>query len=193
MAQWPTSPEPVAMKLSSLYPTLVSVGQSLKRQVRTRGGQRWAWSLSYRYLTRAQQSVFLGFALSLRGQFNTCTLVPAGYAPQGTWAGTPQVSGAGQVGRAVNLKLLTPGATGKAGDFLKFADTKVYILTADFTADGGGLAVANIEPALILSPANNEAAVSSSVPFTVALASDTVEFSERPIFSDWDCTLAEAY
>lgn len=197
MAAWPSSPAPVALKIRSHYPTLISVGQSLKRQVRTRGGQRWAFDVSYRYLTRAQASTLFAFALSLRGQFNTCTLtLPAGTmaAPQGTWAGSPVVAGGSQIGRAINLSGFTAGATGKTGDFLKFADAKVYMLTADFTADGSGLAVANIEPAIIVSPANLEAVVSTNVPFTVALSSDDVELPARPpFFADWDCTLVEAY
>lgn len=197
MAQWPTTRAPAAMKLRSLYPTLVSTGQSLKRQVRTRGGQRWAVDLSYRILTRAEAAVFAAFLLTLRGQYNTCTFVmPSGSydAPQGSWAGAPKVNGASQVGRSVVLNGFTAGATGKAGDFLKFADTKVYVLTADFTADGSGNATIAIEPALILSPNNTEAVTASQVPFTMALASDTAELSSTPpFFTDLDVTLAEAY
>ena len=38
---FPTSPVPNSISITSLNPTYTSVTHSLKRQVRTRGGQRW--------------------------------------------------------------------------------------------------------------------------------------------------------
>lgn len=187
MAQWPVSPAPNQMKLSSVYPTLVSTSQSLKQQVRSRGGQRWKLELAYVNLTRQQIAPIRAFVLALRGQFNTCTFaMPSAVfdTAQGTWPGTPQVNGASQVGRSILAKGFTATQTGvaKADDFLQFAsDLKVYSVVADANSDGGGLATLSIEPALMQSPANSSNLVfGTSVLFTFAADGDLCEFPMRP-------------
>jgi hypothetical protein len=187
MAQWPTSPAPNQIKISSVYPTLVSTAQSLKQQVRSRGAQRWKLELAYVNLTRQQVAPIRAAALALRGQFNTCTFaMPSGVfdAAQGTWPGTPQVNGGSQVGRSVLAKGFTASQSGvaKADDFLQFAgDLKVYSMVADANSDSGGLATLSIEPALMLSPANSSNLVfGPSVLFTLASESDLCEFPMRP-------------
>lgn len=202
MAQWPISPAPIGMpNVGSVSPTLRSQGQSLKRQVRSRGGQRWMISLGYGPMTRAQWAPLWAFVVALRGSFGTCTFVmPSGTydTPLGSWAGgAPLVDGAGQTGRLVNLKGFTATQSGvvKAGDFLKFADSKVYMATADANSNGAGKVVGlAIEPALIVSPADSEAVVYTSVPFTVELGSDQQEHSaEPPLLTRYSCALVEAY
>src|SRR5258708_19411170 len=114
MAQWPTSPGPSAINVRPVYPTLISNSQSLKQQARSRGGQRWKIELSYINLVRAKIAPIRAVMLAMRGQFNTCTFaMPAGSldAAQGTWAGTPKVNGANQIGRTLNAKAFTPTHT----------------------------------------------------------------------------------
>ena len=175
------------MKLSSVYPTLVSTAQSLKQQVRSRGGQRWKLELAYVNLTRAQIAPIRAAVLAMRGQFNTCTFaMPSGIldAAQGTWPGVPKVNGAAQVGRSILTKGFTATQTGvaKADDFLQFAgDLKVYSVIADANSDGGGLATLSIEPALMQSPADSSNLVfGPSVLFTFAADGDLCEFPMRP-------------
>ena len=132
----PTSPAPSQGVIRTNQPTLVSVAQSLKRQVRTRGGQRWGIVLTYAPMTRASFMPVWAFLIGQRGQWGTFTLtVPGHDTPQGSWAGgAPLVDGANQVGNTLNIKGLTPSQTGiaKAGDFIKPAGTtKVYMVTAD--------------------------------------------------------------
>jgi hypothetical protein len=164
---FPSTPKPASCSLRSFSPTFVSVSHSLRRQARSRGGQRFAISLTWPPMLRAKFAPIFAFAIKQRGQYETFQIVlPAPYSsPQGSWAGSALVDGAAQVGRAVNLKGYTPSAAGviKAGDLFKFnGHTKVYVATADANADGAGkVAGLAIEPALVTSPADGESVQSS--------------------------------
>ena len=181
---FPSTPGFSAMKFTSWQPTFVSVSHSLVRQARSRGGaQRWAIEGTYPpNLTRAELAPIFAFALKQRGQLDTFTLIPPALwsAARGAATGTPRVDGASQTGRSVETKGWTPEVTGilLAGDFVKFAGhDKVYMATADANSDASGKATIPIEPALLESPADEEALVITSVPFLVAFASDLHEFT----------------
>ena len=194
----PTRPAPARATLRSVQPTRVSVAHSLKRQARTRGAQRWGMRFAFPPMKRAEFAALHAFLLSQRGQADTFTTVLPGHtAPQGTWAGAPVVSGAGQSGASVALSGFTASQTGvaKAGDLLKFAGhSKVYMVTADANSSGTGTATLSIQPALIASPANGEALTTSSVPFTVALASDNLDANLSPgVIYGLEIDLVEAW
>lgn len=189
---------PAAVTLRSMQPTRTSLAHSLKRQARTRGPQRWGLSMRWAALRRAEFAVFQAFLLSQRGQADTfTTLLPGHTAPQGTWAGAPLVNGAAQTGRAIIMDGFTVSQTGvaKAGDLLKFSGhSKVYMVTADANSNASGQATLAIEPALIASPADNEAIVTSNVPFTVALASDNLDTNITPgVLYTLDIDLVEVF
>ena len=44
---FPTSPAANSVTIKSIEPTLVSITQNLKRQVRRRGGQRWQLDIEF--------------------------------------------------------------------------------------------------------------------------------------------------
>jgi hypothetical protein len=193
---FPTTPAPSSMSLRSIQPTLISVAHSLKRQVRSRGGQRWGFALGFQNRTRDEMAPLLAFALAQVGQYETFTYTPPVIGtPRGVATGTPLVVGAHTTGRSVATDGWTPSITVmKAGDFLKFANhAKVYMLTADAVSSGGGAATLAIEPELVSDLADNEAMTITAVPFTVAFASDAHEVSvmAKPVF-DWSCELVEA-
>lgn len=195
---FPTIRETAGVVLRSMQPTRISQAHSLKRQARTRGAQRWGMRISFPPLTRAAFAPYQGFLLSQRGQADTFTIsLPGHTVPLGTWAGTPLVNGAGQTGRAIIMDGFTPSQTGvaKAGDLIKFAGhSKVYMVTADANSNGSGQAILAIEPALIASPADNEAIVTSNVPFTVALASDSLDTNISPgVFYSLEIDLVEVF
>lgn len=193
---FPTTPAPTTCTLRSIQPTLVSVAHSLKRQTRSRGGQRFGWDLSFRNCTRAQMALLMSFALTQRGQYSTFTFVPPIFGlPQSVVTGTPLCNGATASGRSVTADGFANSTTVmKAGSFIKFANhAKVYMLTADAATNGSGEVTLAIEPALYAAVANNEAITVTSVPFTVAFGADTHEFSfsQGPLF-DWSCALVES-
>lgn len=73
--------------------------------------------------------------------------------------GTPLVNGAAQAGTSLNIDGLTAGYAAKAGQFFSHVGASyryLYMLTADKTATGGGVAAATpIWPMIQSSPADN--------------------------------------
>lgn len=194
----PASPAPTSATLRSLQPTRVSVAHSLKRQARTRGAQRWGMRLTWDALTRDQFAPLQAFLLAQRGQADSFTLTLSGHnTPRGSWAGTPQVSGADQAGRNINIGGLVANqaSAAKAGDLLKFSGhSKVYLVTLDASSNSAGQATLVIEPALIASIANAEAIMVFAVPFTVALVSDSLDANLMPGgFYSLDIDVAEVW
>lgn len=195
----PTSPAPAAARITSHQPTLVSVAHSLKRQVRTRGAQRWAAALTYPPMSRAVFAPLWAFLVAQRGQYEAFQAVLPGYGtPLGTATGTPLAKGAAAAGATL---IPTDGWTIningilKAGDYLKFANhTKVYMAVADANSNGFGEATLSITPKLVTVVADNEALTVSSVPFTWQLAGDQVEQSvQPPLLIRAEIALLEAY
>jgi hypothetical protein len=182
MSAFPTSPAPSTIVVRSAQPTRVSVAHSMKRQRRGGTVQAWGFKLSWRELTRAAFAPIWGFSIGLRGQYSNCTFVPTLVGTRQTaGTGTPLVKTTTATGRSVPVKGMDASQVlGKIGDFLKFANhTKVYMLTADATANGSGEVTIAIEPALYALVAADEALTLDAVPFTVLLASDVREYEVR--------------
>ena len=164
---FPITPVANSINISSITPTLVSLTHSLKRQARSRGGQRWTISATYAPLSRAEFAPIWAFAQQQRGQYGIFTYEPPIYKDtSGTATGTLLVNGGDSAG---DSSIACDGLTGtlKAGDFIKFAGhDKVYTLTTDATT------TLAIEPPLMSAVADNEAVTYNDVPFTVAFADD---------------------
>lgn len=171
---YPTTPVADSIKITSIAPTLTSVTHSLKRQARSRGGQRWLMDISYPPLSRADFAPIWAFAQKQQGQYGTFTYQPPIYKDtSGTATGTLLVNNAAGYA-AGSSTIASDGLTGtlKAGDFIKFAShDKVYTLTDD------GSTSLSIEPALLESVADNEAITYNDVPFTMAFDNDMQEMS----------------
>ena len=171
---YPTSPTPSGIKITSISPTPVSVSHSLKRQVRSRGGQRWLIELTYPPLTRADFAPLWAFSNSQDGQYTTFDLAPPVYgSTSGSASGTALVDNASGYS-AGDSTIAVDGFTGtlKAGDFIKFAShDKIYQLTADATTS------MTIHPNLVASIADDEVITYDSVQFTVAFADDKQDMS----------------
>lgn len=171
---YPTTPTPSGIKITSVAPTLVSVSHSLKRQSRSRGGQRWMMEVSYPPLSRANFAPLWAFSAQQRGRYESFTFVPPVYGnSSGTASGTLLVNNVAGYA-AGSTTFAADGLTGtlKAGDFIKFAGhDKVYCLTAD------GSTSLSIEPPLLSAVADNEAITYNSVPFTVSFGVDSQEMA----------------
>ncbi len=169
---YPTTPNPSSLKITGVSPTLTSITHSLKRQARSRGGQRWLIEANYPPMTRSDFAPLWAFANAQQGQYNTFTYKPPIYKDtSGTATGTLLANGAASAG---DSSITCDGLTGtlKAGDFIKFAGhDKVYTLTAD-----GSTTIA-IEPPLLSAVADNEAVTYNDVPFTMSFADDNQEMS----------------
>jgi hypothetical protein len=168
---FPASPAPSSIKVGSHQPTLVSTAHSLKRQVRTRGVQRWSFELQFPPMTRAEFAPIFAHCVAQQGQFGTFSFVPHTVSSsRGTVSGSVTADGGAAAGAST---VAITGLTGtlKAGDFVKFAGhAKVYMLTADATTS------LSIEPPLLSAVASGEAVSYTDVAFTCALGADVNEY-----------------
>lgn len=127
------------------------------------GLDRWLATLMWGEMGQADAAAVEAFLLALRGPVGSFLLGdPLRPAPQGTWAGqSPLVNGASQAGLTLAIDGLTPTTTtGKAGDWFQLgsgASSRLYRLTADFTANVSGQATLDFVPQLRGSPADNAA------------------------------------
>ena len=124
---FPTTPKPNRLKISSLSPTMVSVTQNLKKQRRSRGGQRWAIELGWAELKRAEFAPIFAFSIKQRGRYETFTItLPEFSTAQGAASGVPLVNGAGQTGHILFTKGWSINTTDimKAGDYFKINKNK---------------------------------------------------------------------
>ena len=169
---YPTTPEFQAVGLKSTHNNLKSTTISGRTQVRTIGGQKWEFSAKYNPMTRAEFQPVFAFVTSQQGSLGTFAIVPPVIgSTSGTATGTALVNGSAGVGTS---SVPVDGFTGtiKAGDFIKFAHTKVYMVTADI--DGAGNI--SIEPALSAAVADNESMAYVDVAFTMRLRNDVQQF-----------------
>lgn len=185
---FPSTPVANSINISSITPTLVSLTHSLKRQARSRGGQRWTISATYAPLSRAEFAPIWAFAQQQRGQYGIFTYEPPIYKDtSGTATGTLLVNGGDSAG---DSSIACDGLTGtlKAGDFIKFAGhDKVYTLTTDATT------TLAIEPPLMSAVADNEAVTYNNVPFTMAFDADIQEMGVSTAgFVSYQISLVEA-
>lgn len=162
--------------LGSRHTTFASRAHSQRRNVRERSGHLWTLTIETPTLKRPDWQRAFAFIVGQRGRYETFTVIPKVVrTPLGKVTGSPLVSGAGQTGRVIVTDGWTPNVSNilKAGDFLRFQNhTKVYMVTADASSDNLGNASISIEPALLQSPADNEALTVRDVPFTVCRSSD---------------------
>ena len=71
----------------------------------------------------------------------------------------------------------------KAGDFIKFSHSKVYMVVEDVTSSSNAATV-TIEPPLTTALSDNESVTYDDVAFTVHLKSDVQEFPSNSIDQD---------
>lgn len=170
---YPASPEASNVSATSLQPNLMSETRSGRRQVRSIGSQRWALTLSYNPMTRAEFMPIYAFVIAQKGQYDTFTIAPPVISStSGTASGTVTTNASASAGAAsVSLTGLT--GTLKAGDFIKFANhNKVYMLTADRSGSGS----ASIEPPLLTAVGSGVGVTYNNVPFTVRLDNDVQQY-----------------
>lgn len=194
---FPSTPAPLSIEVISIEPNLVSVATNLRRQVRSRGGQRWLFKVLYPPLARADLDSIYAFSIAQRGQYEKFTWVPKTIGTtRGLTSESPVVDGAFAVGvNAATVDGLTASTSNilRAGDFFKFSGhTKVYMVTADMASDGSGDATLNFSPKLITAVADNETITTSSVPFQVAFQSDNRQFTtDRSGYYSYELDLVE--
>jgi hypothetical protein len=178
---FPSSPAASDVSVQSIEPTLVSTTISLKRQVRSRGGQRWLLNVSFPPMTRAEFAPIYAFSVKQKGQYETFTYVPPTISTtRGSSGASPVVNGAvSAAATSASIDGLAASTSNilRAGDFIKFSDhTKVYMVTDDMSSDGSGTATLNFHPGAVQAIADDSTVTIASVPFNVSFQSDVAEF-----------------
>jgi hypothetical protein len=180
---YPTNPKPSEIQINSFQPTLVSVSHNLRRQVRTRGGQRWEFSVSYKGYPRSEMIGLYAFLQAQQGQYGSFQFTPALIGNTRGTATTAISNGNTASGSVVTI---TTNGTLKAGDYIKFdSHNKVYMVTQDFDGPSGAL---NIMPSLQQAILTSDPITINNVQFTVARKDDNLEMTlAAPYF--FDCTV----
>jgi len=178
--------------IKSIQSTIISKSISGKKLSRTIDSQRWAFTVSI--ITGNRSDVYgelMAFIVKQRSGKENFTIVPPEIEDaRGNVSGTVLVNGVHAVG---DTTIAVDAMTGilKAGDFIKFAHDKVYMVVADATADGSNEATITIEPPLITALANNSSVTYDSIPFTVHLTGDVQQFGS--VGADKDGSLLYKY
>ena len=168
-----------AINLQSNQKTLFSEtdsGKSFRRQIQA---QRFSFTVSYPPMKRSDFAPIMAFIMKQRNRKEDFTITMPSYLnAQGNETGTLLVNGSHS---ASDTTIAIDGFAGdgagrlKAGDLLKFAHDKVYMVVEDVTSSSNSATV-TIEPPLRTALADNSGVTYDSVPFKVHLTSDVQEF-----------------
>ena len=169
-----------AINLRSNQKTLLSEtdsGKTFSSQVQ---GQRFSFTVSYPPMTRSDFAPLMAFIMKQRNRKENFTVTfPSYFNAQGNETGTLLVNGSHS---ATDTTIALDGFAGdgagrlKAGDFIKFAHDKVYMVVEDATSSSNASTV-TIEPPLREALTDNSSVTYDSVPFNVHLTSDIQEFA----------------
>ena len=176
-----------AINIRSEQKTLVSKthsGKTFRRQI---DGQRWLFTVQYPNIKRSDFAAVQAFIVKQRGSKEDFTITfPSYLNAQGNETGTVLVNGVHAVGdTTIAMDAFAADGAGrfKAGDFIKFSHSKVYMVVEDVTSSSNAATV-TIEPPLTTALSDNETVTYDSVPFTVFLKNDIQEFPSNAIASD---------
>ena len=176
-----------AFNIKSNQKTLVSQTDSGKTYRRQVDGQRWSFTVSYPLMTRANFQPIMAFIIQQRSQKESFTITfPSYLNATGNETGTVLINGAHSVAdTTIAMDAFAGDGAGrfKAGDFIKFAHSKVYMVVTDVTSSSNAATV-TIEPPLTTALTNNSSVTYDSIPFTVHLTSDIQEFTSGQANSD---------
>jgi len=166
-----------SMGIKSIQNTIISKSTSGKKLARQIDNQRFGFTI--RIITAKRSDAYgelMAFIVKQRSGKENFTITPPEVKnARGNVSGTILVNGSHAVG---DTTIAVDAMTGtlKAGDFIKFAHDKIYMVVADVTADGSNEATITIEPPLITALANDSSVTYDSVPFKVHLTNDIQEF-----------------
>jgi len=166
-----------SLGIRSIQNTIISKTVSGKKLARQIDNQRFGFTA--RIITAKRSDVYgelMAFIIKQRSGKENFTIIPPEVEDaRGNVSGTVLVNGVHAVGdTTITVDAMT--GTLKAGDFIKFAHDKVYMVVADVTADGSNEATVTIEPPLLVALANDSGVTYDNVPFTVHLTNDIQEF-----------------
>ena len=166
--------------IKSIQNTIISKSQSGKKLARQIDGQRFAFTAQI--ITGKRSDIYgelMAFIMKQRSQKENFTIIPPEIEDaRGIETGTLAVNGSHTVGDttiAIDGFAADTANRLRAGDFIKFAHSKVYMVVADVTSSSGAATV-TIEPPLTTALSDDESVTYDNVAFTVHLTNDVQEF-----------------
>ena len=151
-------------------------GKTFRRQIQ---GQRFSFTVSFPPMKREDFAPIMAFIMKQRSRKENFTItLPSTFNALGSETGTLLVNGAhSSADTTIAIDGFASDGTQRlrAGDFIKFAHSKVYMVIDDVTSSSNAATV-TIEPPLREALTNNSAVTYDAVPFTVHLTSDVQEF-----------------
>jgi hypothetical protein len=178
---FPTSPAPRNANIRSQQTTIVSVTASGRKQARQIDGQKFAITLQFPTMTRAEFAPIQAFIMKQRSRLENFTIVPPTVKNAlGVASTVLNVDGALTAGTTTaNIDNMTVSTNGilKAGDYFRFTgQQKVYMAVEDLNSDGYGEGTLTFEPPLRANVSDNVVLIYDNVDFTVSLTNDVQEF-----------------
>jgi len=159
-------------------------GKTFRRQIQ---GQRFSFTVAYPPMTRSEFAPIMAFIMKQRARKENFTVTMPSYLDaQGNETGTLLVNGSHS---ASDTTIALDGFAGdgagrlKAGDLIKFAHDKVYMVVEDVTSSSNSATI-TIEPPLREALADDTSVTYDSIPFNVHLTSDLQEFSSNQVDKD---------
>ena len=180
--QFPTSPVPSSVAISSNQNTIVTTTASGRRQARQIDGQKFKLTARFPVMTRAEFAPIKAFIMKQRSQLNSFTFIPPTVSDsQGvasTIISTNASVSAGAITCTVDNMTISTNGIFKAGDYFRFTgQEKVYMAVADLNADGSGVGTLTFEPPLRIAVTDDTIIIYDDVDFTVGLTSDIQEYT----------------
>jgi len=180
--QFPTSPVANSANIRSLQRTIVSVTTSGRKQARQIDGQRFAITLQFPAMTRAEFAPIKAFVMKQRSQLNNFTVIPPivsdAQGVASTTISTDASVSAGATTCTVDGMTVSTNGILKAGDYFRFTgQEKVYMAVEDLNADGSGEGTLTFEPPLRSDVADDAVLIYDDVDFTVTLVNDVQEYN----------------
>ena len=174
---FPNTIKPSSIRIQDNRPTLMNHTASGRRVVRAYGSQYWTLFVTLPPLTKDDGLEVFSFLQKQQNSFDTFSYQypEANRGADATNSGKT-VNGAHSVGDSsidlTGFELSTTGVL-KAGDLIEFGGhNKVYMVTADTDSDGSGNATVTIQPSLVETLADTEAADLNKPSFKVYLVGD---------------------
>jgi len=178
---FPTSPVFRALNFRNVRPAVVDHSLSGKRVVRQIGSQYFTFEVVMPPMVYADAMDIFAFLQKQKGSFETFTIQhPTDNRGAGKAETDILVNSAHTVSDStIALDGFAASTTGvlKAGDLIKFAHSKVYMVQADVDSNASGEVVVSIEPSLVSALADNSAVTVNKPSFTVYLTSEEIMYT----------------
>lgn len=168
---------------------------TLKQQKYVHPGQAWSGTVVMVPLDDERFAAWRGWGLSMNGIQNTFLMgdPSAQQQPITAFSGLPQVDGAGQTGKALNIKGGDASVTqwGKQGYYIQLgtgADARMFCLEQDADTDGLGDTTVYLWPNIRTAPSDSATVITTNVVGVFQFVKNSFKYRKDARTGEYDCT-----